>query len=147
MQSHEPEVKARLERVVALSDRLTLSISTLVALARARPASGQRVNPASAVMNVIDGTRVPDGTRVDVDQYDGSIDVATTIEMLERILAPLVENALRFATSRVFVAIVSVDRIVSIVISDDGPGVDLDAECFGAGLGLALAQRLAVRCG
>lgn len=143
MQSPDPATRARLERVVALSDRLTASISTLVALARNRPVSGQRANVAAAAMNVLDGTRVPDHIRVDLDRLDDSISVAATIEMLERILAPLVDNALRFATSRLVVSASSADRIVTITISDDGPGVAHDAEVFGAGLGLALSQRVA----
>lgn len=139
----DASARDRLERVVDLSDRMTSTISTLVALARGRSLSGQRCTVAIAVANVTGGVQVPAGISIDVEQVDDSIEVGATIEMVERTLAPLIDNALRFASSKLTVSTSEAGRVVQVQISDDGPGMDPNAEVFGAGLGLALSQRVA----
>jgi two-component system, OmpR family, sensor kinase len=85
--------------------------------------------------------------------------VGVDLEIGERILQPLLDNACRFGTHVVDVAIERVDGTVRFTVSDDGPGVDeahreriFDPgvrgpagarHSDGAGLGLALARRLA----
>jgi signal transduction histidine kinase len=79
-------------------------------------------------------------------------------EVLERIVAPLVDNAARHARSRVVLSANADAGRVWVSVADDGPGVPADArdEIFapgvravsgdghrGAGLGLPLARRLA----
>ena len=81
-------------------------------------------------------------------------------DLAERILQPVVENACRYATSRVHIEIDRADSTVHYAIEDDGPGVAEDERerifepgvrgtaagtngNAGAGLGLALARRLA----
>jgi signal transduction histidine kinase len=81
-------------------------------------------------------------------------------DLAERILQPVVENACRYASSRVRIAIDRANSTVSYAIEDDGPGVAADEyeRIFepgirgtaagtngnpGAGLGLGLARRLA----
>jgi len=76
----------------------------------------------------------------------------------ERIVTPLLDNAARYATHRVTVQCVQLAGAVQVTVRDDGPGVpeDFRAALFepgrradpgdghdGAGLGLALARRLA----
>ena len=78
----------------------------------------------------------------------------------ERVLAPVLENACRYARSRATVEVSTVDGHVEFVVSDDGPGVARE-ECElvfepgrrgsasptdsgRAGLGLALSRRLAL---
>ncbi|MFF3822078.1 sensor histidine kinase [Streptomyces bluensis] len=78
--------------------------------------------------------------------------------LLERILSPLLANAVRYARSRVTVSVGRVPGAVRIDVVDDGPGVPeaFVGELFqpgrradsgdghdGAGLGLPLARRLA----
>jgi signal transduction histidine kinase len=69
----------------------------------------------------------------------------------------LLENALRYARDQVTLSVLAGERTVDITVSDDGPGVDAegcDRESLfaagvkasaspGAGLGLALARRVA----
>jgi signal transduction histidine kinase len=79
-------------------------------------------------------------------------------EVLARIVAPLVDNAARHARSRVVLSASENDGRVRVTVADDGPGVAgaARAQIFdpgvrasaddghrGAGLGLALARRLA----
>jgi two-component system, OmpR family, sensor kinase len=87
------------------------------------------------------------------------IRVGVDLELGQRILQPLLDNACHFGTRTVDIAIERIDGIVRYTIADDGPGVDAaDRERIfepgvrgprttgngaGAGLGLALARRLA----
>jgi len=87
-------------------------------------------------------------------------DVAVDPELIDRALAPLLENARRFAATRVTLAVQSDSARVRFAVSDDGPGVPiaLRERIFepgfsgggggsGAGLGLPLARRLAESAG
>jgi signal transduction histidine kinase len=89
------------------------------------------------------------------------VTVAAEPELVERALAPLLDNACRYAKARVDVAVRRVDGTVELVVHDDGPGVapaererifeagvrGNDHPSGGAGLGLALARRLAAAGG
>ena len=80
-------------------------------------------------------------------------------EVVERILAPLLENARRYARSRVRLTAATAGGRVLVTVADDGPGVPEEAlervfepgargrraRC--AGLGLALSRRLARAAG
>lgn len=98
-----------------------------------------------------------DGTPVRVEGPD--LVVGVDAEVLERIVGPLVDNALRYARERVVVRVVPGP---AVEVEDDGPGLpeDLREDVFdpgrraapddghpGAGLGLALARRLARAAG
>jgi signal transduction histidine kinase len=99
---------------------------------------------------------------VEVGVQDGrTLRVGIDAEIAERVLAPLVENACRYARTRVLIAVREGGDSVEYVVSDDGPGVlETETEAIfepgtrgsaakagdeqqGAGLGLALARRLA----
>ena len=80
----------------------------------------------------------------------------------ERVLAPILENACRYARSRASVEVSATNGTVEFTVSDDGPGVapserdrvfepgergGAAENANGAGLGLSLSRRLAVALG
>jgi signal transduction histidine kinase len=86
------------------------------------------------------------------------LEVGVGHDVVQRILTPLLSNAGRYARSRILVRVWPQDETVTIVISDDGPGLpvafrdsvfepgsraDPTDDHPGPGLGLALARRLA----
>ncbi|MGE4428604.1 MAG: ATP-binding protein [Solirubrobacteraceae bacterium] len=99
--------------------------------------------------------------RLAVEPVPPGLAAGAAPELVERILAPILDNAARFARASIVVAAGREDHgRVWIVVADDGPGVPDDAReaIFtpggrtattdgprhdGAGLGLALARRLA----
>lgn len=152
MKSREPDTRERLDRVVALVDRMSATITTLVAIARGHSTSGQRSHVVDAVESVLSESPVPAGVVVDANGIDKDLEAAVPADMLERALAPLIDNAMNHASTRVTVTAARDGRSVSIHISDDGPGVmagdvfragSRDGESTGAGLGLALSRRVA----
>jgi two-component system heavy metal sensor histidine kinase CusS len=82
--------------------------------------------------------------------------------VLERLLVPLLDNALRYAHQHIIVEVTALSHTATIDITDDGPGIPDTALAHlfepgwraqpedghtGAGLGLALAHRLAASAG
>lgn len=152
MTSSDPDVQARFGRVVDVVDRMSTTISSLVAIARNAPRPEARTTVTALVGSTLEDLDTS-GKHVVVDV--GTIEIAAPSELAIRALAPVVENALRHASSSVTFTATTHERTVDITVSDDGEGVGSnDTESVfvsghrgpqsnGAGLGLALARRVA----
>lgn len=148
------ESAATVETVAGLARRMEGILETLLSAARAPSATG-RAEADAVVVAAVEGLGA---TRVPVVRTGTATGLALGVEpaLAERALAPLLENAVRHARSRVEVRVASDGPVVRIEVSDDGdgvppmhaeevfePGFRLERDGEGAGLGLALARRLA----
>jgi signal transduction histidine kinase len=158
-----------LEQILESVTRMARTLDTLIAAARAQldPNSATSdavacVRAALAAHAVITEER---GVQLSVASRRRGQRVAVEQDLVERILAPLIENACRYARGQVEVVIDDDRTDVRFTINDDGPGVAADElesifepgrrarngaaadSSNGAGLGLALARRLARSAG
>lgn len=147
----------RLERVMTLVDRMSTTISSLLAIARGDDRPDAHTSTTELVGAVAEHAPTRKGVTVvtDVVRHD----VSAPLDLAVRALQPIVENAVRHARAQVTFAAAQTDRVVTIEVSDDGPGIDRpDVEALfesgtrgpgstGAGLGLALARRVATTLG
>lgn len=148
-----PGQAERLERATALVDELSQTVSTLLALAREQDRATTTSTAADIVERVLaswDGS----GLTPQVDDPLPGDAIAAPVELAVRALAPLLDNAHQYARTRIGISATAHDRMVSISVLDDGPGISGDDERIfttgqrspdsaGAGLGLALARRVA----
>jgi two-component system, OmpR family, sensor kinase len=148
--------------------QMARTLDTLMAVARAQLDPSRTTSDASACARAAADACAPlaaaEGVEIAVDGLPAR--VAVSADVLERILAPLLENACRYGRSRVRVSVAAAGTVVFCTVEDDGPGVDPDelepifepgrrgsgeggapVATAGAGLGLALARRLARAAG
>jgi two-component system OmpR family sensor kinase len=157
-----PEYRDSLGVVVQNAEQLARIVETLVASAQhsAQPqgvANAQEV--AEAIVAACGEEASSRGVELALDEAQERVRVGVDQDLAERILHPIVENACRYGRSAVRVAVAREGSTVLFSVDDDGPGVE-DAEqetifepavrgsagrstTSGAGLGLALARRLA----
>ncbi len=127
--------------------RMERILDTLLTAARADMSSGR-----------CDAVHVASETGVPVEVVGTVPFVGAQEEVVERVLAPLLENGRRYAGTEPRIRISAVPAGVQLEVLDDGPGVpeghqeavfepgrrlDIHDGHSGAGLGLALARRLA----
>jgi signal transduction histidine kinase len=147
----DAERKEALETVIEQVDRVQDAVDTLLSVARREhDGAAGSVDVAALVAEWEDVDRV---VPEDLPAAEGEE------EVIRRALTPLVENARRHARERVTIEVSAQQDNVVIAVCDDGegvtpamadgvfePGVRSD-DSEGAGLGLALARRLARSCG
>jgi two-component system OmpR family sensor kinase len=148
-----PDADARLERVVALVDRMSATIASLLAIARGDHRGDSRTSSTNLFAAVTD--QRPRGGGVDVVLDGAQVEVPAPLDLVARALSPLVENAVEHARAEVRLGVATAGRSIEITVSDDGPGVGADdpellfesghrgPDSTGAGLGLSLARRVA----
>jgi signal transduction histidine kinase len=155
-----------LTSVAHSADQMARTVETLVAAAQEE---GSLARGRADVRKVLDNL----ATSVKVLAKEAAVDVVVQLPAREirvgvgadiatQILQPIVENACRFARSRVVLGVLRKSKEVQFSIEDDGPGVSEEEKdkifepgirgsaarteqpsSRGAGLGLSLARRLA----
>jgi signal transduction histidine kinase len=158
------EYRASLELVHRNAAQLTRIVDALVAAFR--HAAGSRRGTADAYGVAESGlaacVTLASERELDlrVSEPDRPVRVGVELELAERILEPVLENACRYGERQVSVKIERSNHGVCYVVEDDGPGIAADevdmifdpgvrgrlgvtSGFAGAGLGLALARRLA----
>lgn len=147
------EVDAAVARIATAAGSMSEILETLLTTARSRtPGSAGRCRLSDVVAAAV----VRAGPPVRVQYVDADLQAGVDAPVVERILAPLLDNAARYARTRIDVEVVAAPPYALVRVCDDGPGVDpaLGEAAFdpgrraadehgGAGLGLALARRLA----
>nr|WP_255480347.1 HAMP domain-containing sensor histidine kinase [Quadrisphaera sp. RL12-1S] len=151
----------------ASAGRMRAVVDALLASARTSSAAPGRCDVASALAAAVQEVTGPPGSHDDggpavtLDLAEG---LAAGVEaaLLERAVAPLLSNAVRHARGRVAVSARREGHDVVVSVRDDGAGIPAavvgqvlepgfrgapDDGHPGAGLGLALAQRLAASAG
>jgi signal transduction histidine kinase len=155
------EYKEALERTLKSARQVQRIVETLVAAAQqeAEPVRGTSDAYAVACGAADAVSALADERNVDLVAERPPADVRLGVDGLlaERVLQPVLENACRYGRERARLRIVRDGSKVLFLVDDDGPGVpDEERESIfepgvrgsgavdgGAGLGLALARRLA----
>jgi signal transduction histidine kinase len=154
------------EIVARNAEQMNGILETLMAAARAEARIGADRSEIGDVLARVAGEWAPALAAREIELELRPPQAPTTAGVdaivVERIVAPLLDNAGRFARSRVVVSAQPADSGVVLTVADDGPGVpepDRDAIFEpgrragvanghgGAGLGLPLARRLAKAIG
>jgi signal transduction histidine kinase len=158
------EYRAALEIVHRNAQQLAKIVDTLVAAARHEAGSARGTADAYAVAadvsescaSLVSDTNV----ELEIEMPNPPVRLGIDADLAERILQPVLENACRYGSAHVHVSIERQDSTIRYVVADDGPGVSPEEQesIFepgvrgrvgeadgpdGAGLGLALARRLA----
>lgn len=148
----DPGLREDLATIAEGAKRMAEVVTTLLTLART-PAAAR--NPAHAAPGeILDAVAalVPDRLRLET-KVGACPDVGAPTDLAVRALAPLIENAVSFAATRVTLTVRAVPDGVEMAVGDDGPGVEPAAieRIFepgmsgsgGTGLGLGIARRVA----
>jgi two-component system OmpR family sensor kinase len=148
------EPRAALTRIVAACDTMSDAITALMDLARSGGVAG-RSTPGDVLAPLLEESQLRPGVPVTVTSVPDGVLIAGPVDLVQRALSPLLDNAVRHAASRVTLRVVARGALVEFHVEDDGPGVEPDdverlfepghrgATSDGAGLGLPLARRVA----
>jgi signal transduction histidine kinase len=155
------------ERVLANAQQMARTLEALISAARVELQEPHGIGDAVAAAWVAaDGCAAlaaRHGIELTVLDGEAPIRVGADTDIVERVLAPLVENACRHGASHVSIGFQRRNGAVEVIVRDDGPGVaegerdlvfepgwrggEAHVRGDGAGLGLPLARRLARAAG
>jgi two-component system, OmpR family, sensor kinase len=162
------EYRQALETIVSNAKQMTTTVETLVAASQQESGLARGHCDASTVIESLVesscGSFGKSRERLEASTSDAHLVLRVEADVAARILQPVVENACRLARSAVQVNAQRADGGIDICVDDDGPGVREDERerifepgsrgsavagdgHAGAGLGLALARRLARAAG
>ena len=157
------EYRESLEAVQRNAEHMTRAVEGLLAAARqepgaARDSSDAREGVLAAVASVDDDAD-REGIELSVVLPEDAVPVAVPQDLVERILHPLLENAVRYGRTEAVVSLVADGPSAFVDVDDDGVGLEEGEETLvfdpgvrgtaalaerrGVGLGLALSLRLA----
>jgi signal transduction histidine kinase len=146
-------------------DEMTGTVETLMSAARHEAGLTTTTSDLrAAVETAVETARAADsGRSVELVAPAAPVRVAAEHDLLTRIVQPVVDNACRYGRSSVRVEVARNGSMAMVTVADDGPGVMPDEvdqifdpgtrgsaagmSSSGAGLGLALARRLARSAG
>ena len=162
----EEEYRAALDVVEQNARTMARIIDTLLAAARAGADATQESASALEAAERATGAATEvaraHGIELAIEPACADAQVAANLELTTQILQPVVDNACRHARTRATIGIDRAARVVVFTIGDDGDGVSAEdtqriflpgvrgratVDGSGAGLGLALARRLAESVG
>jgi two-component system OmpR family sensor kinase len=160
------EMREALEAVLRHTDRMAQVIDTLLTAAQREADPHQGTVDAQEALESVAAASAPlaheHGVTVNVARAGPPLEVDADEAVTTQILMPIVENAVRYGRSRVRLECEHDGESVVFRVLDDGPGVRPDETesifdpgvrgsatdgVAGAGLGLALARRLARTAG
>ena len=144
----------RYERIHEAATTMARAITALLDDA----AAASEGAPDTVVLEAVGAVVASFDSSVAVDVSGPSERVAVRFVQLERMLAPVLDNAIAAAAARVTVVVAADGEDVAIRITDDGPGIDpsvattlfdpgVTTKATGTGIGLALARRLVLEVG
>lgn len=152
------EYRAALQMIERDARAMERVIETLLATARTQSNTRAGTSDAMQVATaVVDGAPSTD-IALELRKPTGDLRLGLDGDLAERVVAPVVANAVRHARERAVVELRAHNGSIEFIVTDDGPGVaeaDRDhiftpgfrTSAGGAGLGLALARRLAEAAG
>ncbi|MGZ4267588.1 MAG: ATP-binding protein [Solirubrobacteraceae bacterium] len=165
LQRRERGPEERREAYAAMTrsaEQMSAILETLMAAARADARLDQGRSDVRETLGELAAAWPEDNVTLEVREPEGPMIAGVDAAVVERIVAPLLDNARRYAATRVSLAAERRDGGVLLTVTDDGPGVPPAAReavfepggragapngHSGAGLGLALARRLARAAG
>lgn len=154
----EAEQRAALDQIDRSVNEMTATVDTLVSAARHEAGLVQAASDLRDAVRIAVAALGGTGPEIVVTASDQPVRVAAEPELLARMVQPLIDNARRYARSTVEVEVTRNTTSAYVLVGDDGPGVGADevelifepgrrgaaaTDDDGAGLGLALARRLA----
>jgi signal transduction histidine kinase len=161
----EAERRDAYATIARSADEMSRILETLMAAARADAQLHEGRTDLPATLRELDRHWAPmvaeRGLALEVEPVEPDLSAGVNSDVVDRIVTPLLDNARRHALSRVVLSAAPEGAGVVLTVGDDGPGIPNDdrERIFepgasmaqgghpGAGLGLALARRLARAAG
>ena len=145
------------------AEQMTRAVEGLLAAARQEPGATRDVSDARAAVRAavvaLEEEAEREGVELDVQLPGEAVPVAVPQDLVERILHPLLENAVRYGRTEATVRVFHEGPSAFVDVDDDGRGLEEGEEDLvfdpgvrgaaalqerrGVGLGLALSLRLA----
>ncbi|HNA99541.1 MAG TPA: HAMP domain-containing sensor histidine kinase [Marmoricola sp.] len=144
-ESEDPTLDSHLVRIIDQVHTMNSSITALVQIARDQ--DQQQNERLDKCLNELAASFSPTPPVRLAVTIEGGRELQMPRDSLTRCLSPLVDNALRFAASKVEIVVRRHEDRLVISVTDDGPGTQGDPFVGTTGLGLPLSRRIAASMG